>query len=197
LTTRSILDGFREVWLVDSESPVSPSERATPACLVGREYHSGRVVRLGRDDLRRRRQPPYPIDDQSLLVAFDGSSVAGFHLAMGWAVPTRVLDLRVEFRNRTNGLRVPCGTGLLGALTWHGLDPLAGVQRPQSLAFTERDGSPAASSRDALFDACEKRVAALAGLLGRMLPEIELGLALLRGRYMAAVARMERSGVPM
>jgi hypothetical protein len=32
--------------------------------------------------------------------------------------------LFVEFRNRTNGLALPHGAGLLGAMAWYGLDAL-------------------------------------------------------------------------
>jgi hypothetical protein len=49
----------------------------------------------------------------------------------------------------------------------------------------------------ALLDYCESDVAALARLLPAMLPAIDLPQALLRGRYMAAAARMERNGVPI
>ena len=44
---------------------------------------------------------------------------------------------------------------------------------------------------------CESDVEALARLLPAMLPKIDLPRALLRGRYMAAAARMERNGVPI
>ena len=197
MTTRSVLDGFRDVWLVGTECSAPSGERATPACLAARESRSGRVVRLGRDDLRGRPGLPYPIHPEALLVAFDAARVLGAHLAMGWPLPSRVLDLRAEFRNRTNGLRPPCGDGLLGALSWHGLDPLAGVERTGLRALTTRGGPLTASEGQGLLVGCEARVAALDGLLGRMLPEIDLGRALIRGRYTAAVARMERSGVPI
>ena len=44
---------------------------------------------------------------------------------------------------------------------------------------------------------CESDVDALARLLPVMLPKIDLPRALLRGRYMAAAARMEHAGVPI
>ena len=52
------------------------------------------------------------------------------------------------------------------------------------------------------MDYCETDVICLPALLEAMLPQIAptaqaLGQALLRGRYMAAVARMERTGVPV
>jgi DNA polymerase I len=51
--------------------------------------------------------------------------------------------------------------------------------------------------RVAVLDYCESDVAALARLLPAMLPKIDLPRALLRGRYMTAVARMEYAGVPV
>ena len=56
--------------------------------------------------------------------------------------------------------------------------------------------------RAAILAYCEEDVLALERLLPAMLPEVtsslqRLGWALLRGRYMAAVARMEWNGVPI
>jgi hypothetical protein len=53
------------------------------------------------------------------------------------------------------------------------------------------------SERGAILDYCESDVAALARLLPAMLPWIDLPRALLRGRSMAAAARIERNGVPI
>jgi len=59
-------------------------------------------------------------------------------------------------------------------------------------------GDPySASERGALLAYCESDVDALTRLLPVMLPRIDLPRALLRGRYMAAVARMEWQGVPV
>ena len=37
-------------------------------------------------------------------VAYYASAEIGCHLALGWPVPQRVLDLFTEFRNHTNGV---------------------------------------------------------------------------------------------
>ena len=64
-------------------------------------------------------------------------------------------------------------------------------------------GGPwSADERAAILVYCEEDVIALERLLPAMLPRIvtspqRLGRALLRGRYMAAVARMELNGVPI
>lgn len=65
-----MLDDYREVWLVDYEFRAPPGERPTPVCLVARELRSGRTLRFWEDDLRGRREPPYPTGPDSLLVAY-------------------------------------------------------------------------------------------------------------------------------
>src|SRR3712207_4684632 len=121
---RAGLETFREVWLVDCVSSAPPGERASPVCLVAREFRTGRTLRFGHEDLRGRREPPYSIGPGALFVAYGAEVELGCHLALGWPLPARVLDLHAEFRCRTAGLAPPHGAELLGALSWYGLDPL-------------------------------------------------------------------------
>src|SRR5262249_24426212 len=59
-------------------------------------------------------------------------------------------------------------------------------------------GSPwSPDERRAVRDYCQSDVDAIERLLPKMLPDIDLPRALLRGRYMAAAARIERAGVPI
>ncbi len=195
---RSGLDAYREVWLVDFEFSAPPGERPTPVCLVAREFRSGRTLRLWQDDLRGRRMPPYPIGPDSLFVAYFASAELGCHLALGWPLPARVLDLYVEFRNRLNGLSPPNGFGLLGALTYHGLDAMDGAEKKAMQELASRGGPWTSAEREALLAYCETDVLALAKLLPAMEPELDLPRAVAcRGRYMGAVARMEWAGVPI
>ena len=60
-----------------------------------------------------------------------------------------------------------------------------------------RGGAYTADERLALLDYCQTDVDALARLLPAMLPRLDVKRALVRGRYMAAVARMEWLGVPI
>ena len=60
-----------------------------------------------------------------------------------------------------------------------------------------RGGPWTDDERGGILDYCEGDVDALARLLPAMLPKIDLPRALLRGRYMAAAARMEHAGVPI
>jgi hypothetical protein len=192
------LDAYREVWLVDFEFSAPPGERPDPVCLVAREFRSGRTLRLWRDDLRGRRMPPYPIGPDSLFVAYLASAELGCHLAFGWPLPVRVLDLYVEFRNAANGTKPPNGFGLLGALTYHGLDAMDAAEKKAMQELAIRGGPRTSAEREALLAYCESDVQALDRLLPAMLPRLDLPRAVAcRGRFMRAVARMEWSGVPI
>ena len=186
---------FKEVWAVDFEYDAKQGENPDPVCLVAWELCSGRKIKVWRDDFGD--FPPYPTGPDALIVAYYASAELGCHLALRWPVPERVLDLFTEFRNLTNGLPTANGAGLLGALAYFGLDSIGAVEKDDMRALVLRGGPWSSAERVAILDYCESDVAALARLLPAMLPKIDLSCALLRGRYMAAVARMERNGVPI
>jgi hypothetical protein len=165
--------------------------------MVASELRSGRRARLWQDQLEQLRAPPYAVGPDALLVAFYASAELSCHLALGWPMPARVLDLYAEFRRRTAGLEVPHSNGLLGALAWHGLDAMRGVEKQAMRQLVMRGGTWSADERGTIVAYCEQDVDALSRLLPAMLPEIDLPRALLRGRYMAAAARIERAGVPI
>jgi hypothetical protein len=168
--------------------------------MVARELRSGRLIRLWQDELPGR--PPFPVDDQTLFVAYYASAEIGCFLQLGWPVPARILDLYTEFRNETNGLSLPEGSGLLGALAYHHVPGITKGQKDDDRQLVLRGGPWTGAERRRILDYCQTDVDCLAPLLERMLGHIRarpagLGQALLRGRYMAAAARMERAGVPV
>ena len=109
-----------EFWLVDFEFHTTSGERPVPLCLVAVELKTGRLVRHWLGDAAPA-APPYPVGPNSLFVAFYAPAELSCHLALGWPFPANILDLFTEFRNRTNGLPVPHGNSLLGALAYFGL----------------------------------------------------------------------------
>ena len=191
------MDPFNEIWLVDFEFSQPAGEHPVPLCMVAREFRSGRLIRLWQDQLRALPKPPYSLGPDSLIVAFYASAEMGCHLALGWSMPSRVLDLFAEFRCLTSGLPTPCGHGLLGALAYHGLDGIEDVEKDTMRQLAMRGGSYSREEQRALLDYCQTDVDALARLLPVMLPTLDLPRALLRGRYMAAAARMEWTGIPV
>jgi hypothetical protein len=186
---------YREIWVVDFEFGSDPGENPGPVCVVAWELRSGRRIRLWRDQFSA--LPPYSTGPDVLFVAYYASAELGCHLALGWPLPERVLDLFTEFRNRTNAMPLGNGAGLLGALSHFGLDGIGTVEKDEMRNLVLRGGPWSELERAQILDYCESDVAALTRLLPVMLPAIDFPRALLRGRYMAAVARMEGNGVPI
>jgi DNA polymerase I len=182
-----------EVWAVDFEFGAVPGETPKPVCLVALELRSRRKFRLWHDDFGA--SPPYAIGPHALFVAYYASAEISCHLALGWPVPERVLDLFTEFRNRTNGLPTGSGASLLGALAHFGLDSIGMTEKDDMRTLILGGGPWSHSEQAAILDYCESDVAALARLLPAMLPHIDLPRALLR--YMTAAAHVERNGVPI
>jgi hypothetical protein len=165
--------------------------------MVARELRSGRLIRLWRDDLFVLRRPPFDCGPESLFVAYYASAELGCFLALGWAMPVRILDLYAEHRYATNGLPTACGNGLIGALALRGLAHLDAGEKDMMRRLVMERESWSASEQAAILAYCQSDVDALAALLPRMAPELDLPRALLRGRYMAALARMEWTGTPI
>ena len=191
------LNDFREIWLVDFEFSAPHGERPVVRCMVAREVKTGKVLRLWEDQLTSIASPPYGIDSDSLFVAYYASAEMACHLSLGWELPDYVLDLFVEFRSQTNGLTLPCGAGLLGALSWFDLDAISSVDKEVFRELAMRGGPYCASERVALLDYCQSDVDSLYELLTVMAPHLDVPRALHRGRYMKAVARIEHCGIPV
>jgi DNA polymerase I len=181
-------------------SLLSRAAAPVPVCLVAKELRSGRLLRLWQDELPGR--PPFPVDDRALFVAYMAAAELGCFLELGWPMPARILDLYVEFRALANGRKLPHGRGLLGALAFHGLPGITSEQKEAGRALVMRGGPWTPGERTDVLDYCQADVDCLGPLLERMAPAITarprgLVQALGRGRYMAAVARMEGAGVPI
>jgi DNA polymerase I len=188
---------FREIWLVDFEFSAPPGERSGPVCVVAWELKSGKKLQLWRDQLRAMSHPPYNIGSDSLFVAYYASAEFSCHLSLGWLLPVNVLDLYVEFRNMTNGLPTPSGNGLLGALVAFGLDCITAAEKDTMRNLVLGGGPWTQEEQAHILKYCESDVEASARLFSKMIPKLDVDRALLRGRYMKAVAKMEWAGVPV
>ena len=188
------------IFLVDFEFHPARGREGNPpvpVCMVVREWPSGRTRRYWQADLQQMATPPFPTGDRALCVAYYASAEMDCFQVLGWAPPVNVLDLFTEFRCLTNGLRLAHGSGLLGALMHYGLPGIGGEQKDamRDLILTGGPWSPAEEL--AILDYCETDVVALADLLTAMQDQIDWPRALLRGRYMQAVSRIQMNGVPL
>src|SRR6516165_4536900 len=190
-----MLEQFREVVLADFEFGAASTHRPDVVCLVAHELHSGRTIRLWRDEMGP--VPPYDTGPDSLFIAFFASAELDCHRALGWPMPARILDLFCEFRDRFNGLPSLAGNGLLGTLAQFGLDGIGAEEKKDMRDLALRGGPWTQEEREALLDYCESDVVAMKRLVPAMLPAISIPHALMRGRYMAAVSAMQHNGVPI
>jgi hypothetical protein len=181
--------------------------------MVARELHSGRTLRLWRDELVRLQAAPFDTGPAALFVAYYASAEMGCFLELGWPTPARVIDLFAEFRRVSNGRtlystrgEVITRAGLVHAMAAYGLDAIGADEKDEMRELIIGGGPWTAAQRAAILAYCETDVDALARLLPAMLPDIlrgprgatvALGQALLRGRYMVAAGRIEHSGVPI
>jgi DNA polymerase I len=192
-----LLSLFDEVWLHDFEFITQPGERPDIVCLAAYELRSGRTLRLWRDQLGP--QPPYRTDSGVLHVSFVANAECACHLALGWSLPARVLDLSPAFRNLTNGRSTPEGKGLLGALRYYGIDTI-GAKRKDAMRDRIMRGWPfTPEEQQQILKYCGSDVDALQRLLPKILlePEFDLGVALYHGEFAAVSALMEHRGIPI
>ena len=190
---------FNEIWAADFEFVANSGERPIPVCMVARELRTGRQLRLWADQFGPR--PPFNIGADALFVAYFASAEFSCFRVLNWPMPARILDIYVEYRNSTNTLQQkgtkPVESSLLAALAAHGVDSIGAIEKMGMRDLILRGGPWSNDERAAILDYCESDVAALARLLPAMLPRIDMPRALLRGRYMAAVASIEHNGVPI
>ncbi len=191
------LNRFVSVWSIDFEFSQPPGERPTVVCLVAREYHTKRLIRVGMDDLATMKQPPFEVGTDTLCVAYFSSAEWNCFLSLGWTLPARVLDLYCEFRNLLNGTRPATGWGLLGCLMHFGFDSMSASEKQELRELAIRGGPYTSDEMLALLDYCQSDVDALDKVLTVMMPMIDLPRAVHRGRYMKAVSCMETAGVPI
>jgi DNA polymerase-1 len=187
-----------EVWLHDFEFISRPGERPDVVCLAAHELRSGQTLRLWRDELDA--TPPYRTDRDAIFVNFVANAECACHLALGWPLPERVLDLSPVFRKATNGLYTPDGKGLLGALRRYGLSAISTKQKDAARDRIMQGWPFTPTEREWITAYCYSDVEALLRLLPCVLRNMssrELAIALHHGEFAAASASMEHRGVPI
>jgi DNA polymerase family A len=187
---------FARVILEDFEFVSTPGERPDVVCMVFHDLSTGQTTRLWRDQLTDRL--PYDDGPDTLVVSFVFNAEGSCHLALGQPIPKNILDLSPEFKCHVNGKGIPRkNQGLIGALQYFSLSSIA-PKRKDAMRARIMKGRPfTAEEREQILAYCAEDVEALRKLLFKLLPHIDLPLALHRGEAVAALARAEHVGVPI
>lgn len=137
-------------------------------CAAMLNIESGQKQTWWQDELASLTESPFPTDSGVLLVAYNASAEMACFAALGWPKPQYVLDLYAEFRNITNGKKLPAGNGLLGALTYFGATPSGSVQKGQMRDLILAGGPWSEEQKQTILDYCVSDVLALKTLLLKM-----------------------------
>jgi len=175
--------------------------------MYAREERSGATISLWRDELLRLPRAPFDTGPDSVMVAFASNAELQCFLALGWPFPTHVLDPYVENIVAINGntavwpppdeKKRKGRPGLLDTLKLHGLParPQEHKDRIRNMVLDNEDYTP--EQRREIQDYNKEDVDDTIALLEVLAPTIDIDRALFRGRYMAAVTRLERVGLPV
>lgn len=168
-----------------------------PVCLVVKRLDTGETNRFWYTELKALPSAPYPTGPDALCIAYYSSAEWGCFIQLGWTIPINILDLYTEFRCHTNGTTLEAGAGLNGALTFFGLPSGCGIFKEKMREVILKGGPWSDPVRKEILDYCEDDVTSLSALYTAMKPYLNMPLALLRGRYMAAAAWIESIGIPV
>lgn len=196
------LAGFSEVWVVDTEFVAPPGHNPKVVCMVAREVFTGQEFRLWQDELYLMNQAPWNIGYNTVTIAYFSSAEMNAFRSLGWPSPKNIIDLYCEFRCETNGLELPEGKGLLGALAFYGLSGMTVVEKETMRDLVMSGGPWSDNQRAEIVDYCAEDVYATELLLGAMVDKISvdrvrIGHSVVRGRYMDTVAAIETAGIPV
>jgi hypothetical protein len=161
---------FREILLADFEFRQQMGDPPSPVCLVARELRSGREIILWRDELIALRAAPFDTGKDSLFVAYAAAAELACMAALGWQAPLNVIDLFFEHRRETNGLLLPNGNGLLGALAYRGVPHIDHEHKEAMRQLIIGQNEWSDEERKAIIDYCRSDVDALAALFEAMAP---------------------------
>jgi hypothetical protein len=169
--TRPEFAGFEQIWFDDFEFIPRPGGHPDVICQCAYEIRTGQRLRLWEDQLGP--QPPHRVDGRTLFVCFAATAECACHLAKGWPMPAKVLDLSPAFRCYINGRKVPPeGKGLLGALSHFGLDTV-GEKYKEAMRKRILQGRPfSPEEKVKILEYCMSDVVGLPALTEKLLEQV-------------------------
>jgi hypothetical protein len=193
----SSFEAFDEIVFCDTEFDQTPGNRPQPICLVLYEQRAKRVTRFW---LWRRAVPPEPPILQSkciLFVAYLATAEFSVFKALHWSFPKYVLDLNVEMRNLTNGIRPTTFISLVeSAQIFH--IPYINKERKDEMRDIAITGGPLVDMHKAeILSYCEDDTRVMEPILEEVKLYLSLPHALIRGEYVKASAEIEYHGLPI
>ena len=196
------LDQFVEIWVIDFEFGQDKNLLPDVRCLVAQELRSGTRYAYWVYHLQGLSRPPFNVDGSTLIVVFYGLAELGCFAQLGWQYPVNLVDLYTECWHKWNGVQLG-GSGLIDVAKRLGINAPGDMHKGDMRNLAVRGGPYSEEEMKSLLSYCAEDVATTAGVFSRLIdadwfePPNHLGLALLRGKYLSALADTERLGVPI
>ena len=196
------MDQFDEIWVIDFEFGQDRNLLPDVRCLVAQELRSGRRCAYWRARLQGLPRPPFRVDGTTLIVVFYGLAELGCFAQLEWQYPENLIDLYAEYRCKWNGIQLDC-SGLIGVAKRLGVIAPGDVHKGDMRNLAVRGGPYSEEEKKSLLAYCGGDVATTAGVFRRLADAgwfetpNHLGQALLRGKYLSALADAERLGIPI
>jgi hypothetical protein len=187
----------------DFEYGIKPNGAPDPHCMVAGDLYTGQEWVLAGDDLKGASRPPFDIGDDTLFVAYNAEAELSSFLELDWAMPRKILDFWPEFRAITNGYRSAADkTRLIDMLVHYELFHIDADEKEEMQQLALRGPPYTAEEWRLLIAYCRSDKDALLALANhrRLLEDLARfhpREILHRGRFMAAVARKTRHGIPV
>jgi hypothetical protein len=200
---------FRHITSIDFEYRADDGELPHVWCLAARDLRTGTVRSWWRDDLVQMKSAPFPVGRDAVVCSYAISAEISCFLQLDWQPPEYLLDLYAEARCLLNGYHLSFeGSSGAKELSSHKYSMLATAFQ---LGVPTMPDARKEAMRILAMTRWEFRDAEMAemlryneddtGIAADIFHKLELGIdwprALLRARYGYAVARMERTGVPI
>lgn len=192
--SQEFLNSFDEVWFLDFEYGHTDGNPVEPRCLCAKELKTGRRIEIWLQGSNV--ESPFRNLERSVFIGYYVlAELSCFH-ALGWPVPLRWIDLFVEFKNLTNGVSLPEGRSLIGALSFFKIDAINAQEKEELRALALRGGAYTDAEIKSLLEYCMSDVVALERLFPKLFSYITRD-ALLRGQYLRELSFVEYRGVPI
>jgi DNA polymerase-1 len=197
----SSFDRFREIWHCDFEFRQDADHRPVPVAMFAKEHRTGTEISMRRPDLLAVSKIPFDAGPQTLFVSYSAVAELTCCAVLGWAPPTNVLCTYVETSAAINGLAIDGleqkRPSLLETCDLFNIPHMAAQHKAEmrELILTKSDYSE--DEWHAIEDYNKDDVLLDMPLLRALAPTVDMPIALLRGRYLKAVAAMELRGVPI
>lgn len=179
-------------WIIDFEFCQPPGKQPRPWCVVGSCVETGEIVRLWLDG----EDHPCPFPAPFRMVAHYATAELSCFQTLGWHPPTEVVDTLAEARV-VRGQRLPeDGWGLLSIARSLGISSMSSEHKDSMRAIATGDEVPD-DQKELLVDYCYDDVVTTARVWEKLSPHIDLRQAVIRGRYLKALAVVENRGIPV